>query len=62
MEPPKIGRPRQREGVKQNLTIRISPLLRQFLDSSEGVSIAEYEETYLRKSSEFKAWMSRRAK
>lgn len=54
----KLGRPRTREETKRNLTIRISPLLRQFLDS-RGSSIAVYVETYLRESREFKAWMGR---
>lgn len=55
MDTPKIGRPRLREDVKQNLTIRVSPLLRQFLNT-RGNSIAVYVEDLVRETREFKAW------
>lgn len=51
----KTGRRLTREALKRNLTIRVSPLYRQFLNT-RGSSIAVYLEDLGRGTKEFKAW------
>lgn len=55
MRIPKRGPLPTREATKRNLTIRISPLYRQFLNTRES-SIAVYLEDLGRGTKEFKEW------
>lgn len=56
---PGSGRPAGEHGAKKPLTIKISPDIREFLDSQKPVSCGSYVEQMIRDSAEFKKFLKK---